>query len=147
MTKHIWAIWGAIELIAVQMFVTRSPNRTSINWNFDSNIAKERSTNNFDQVNAHASRKRLSYVFWISSFFLGEGVSWGLHSASMETKGRGTANFFASLMHAALLSFGKLIWKVCWSEPNPNVIVITRMKALVMIVSLILWKRSLDIFF
>ena len=56
----------------------------------------------------------------------------------METKGRGTANFSASLMHSALLSFGKLIWKVFWSEPNPNVIVITRMKALVMIVSLIL---------
>ena len=75
MTKHIWVIWVAIELFAVHMFVARSPNLTSIIWNFDSNIAKECSTNKFDQVNAHASRKRLSYVFWISSSSLGEGVS------------------------------------------------------------------------
>ena len=75
MTKYIWVIWVAIELIAVHMFVARSPIRKSINRNFDSNIAKERSPNKFDQVNAHASRKRLSYVFWISSSSLGEGVS------------------------------------------------------------------------
>ena len=73
----------------------------------------------------------LSQVFTVFSSSLGEGASVGSHFVWIDINGRGTINFSASLRHSAWVSFGILIWKVCWSEPNPNVIVMTRIKALV----------------
>ena len=97
--------------------------------------AYKRATHKFALKNRNASLTNVFYVFRISSSSLGEGRSWGEHCAWIVTKGRGTSNFSASVMHSASLSFGKLIWNVFCSEPNPIVIVITRIKALVIEIS------------